>query len=131
MNALAWNCRGVGNSRTVRDLTALMQSHNPKLVFLSETRQTEKQSKNLRWRLGLKGCLAVGSERRSGGIALFWDESIAVTLLGMCNRLIDVQVQESPSSQPWRMSFVYGEPRVEDRKHMLSVRNMVPTLTSR
>ena len=96
MNALAWNCRGVGNSRTVRDLTALMLLHNPKLVFLSETRQSEERMKNLRWRLGLKGCLAVGSEGNSGGMALFWDESILVKLIGFCNRLIDVIVQETP-----------------------------------
>jgi hypothetical protein len=48
MNATAENCRGVGNSRTVRDLTALMQSYHPKLVFLSETRQSEERMKNLR-----------------------------------------------------------------------------------
>lgn len=115
---LAWNCRRVGNSRTVGDLTVLMQSHNPKLVFLSETWQSEDRVKNLRWRIGLKGCLAVGSDGNSGGVALFWDETISVKLLGMCNRLIDVQVQESPSSPPWRITFVYGEPRVKDRKHM-------------
>jgi hypothetical protein len=95
-----------------------MQSHNPKLVFLSKTRQSEERMKNLRWRLGLKGCLAVGSEGNSGGIALFWDESISVTLIGMCRRLIDVKVQENPLSPPFRVSFVYGEPRVEDRKKM-------------
>ena len=40
----------------------------------------------------MKGCLAVGSEGNSGGIALFWDESISVKLIGICNRLIDVTV---------------------------------------
>ena len=62
---------GVGNSRTVRDLTALVQSYNPKLVFLSETKQSEERKQNLRWRLGLKGCLARSCMGRSGGIALF------------------------------------------------------------
>ena len=52
---------GVGNSRTVRDLDALVRSHNPKLVFLSETMISESRVKSLRWRLGLKGCLAVDS----------------------------------------------------------------------
>jgi hypothetical protein len=91
---------------------------DPKLVFLSETGQSEERMKNLRWRIGLKGCLSVGNDGNSGGIALFWDESISVKLIGMCNRLIDVTVQETPTSPLFRVTFVYGEPRVEDRKQM-------------
>lgn len=115
MNVLAWNCRGMRNSRTVHDLAAFLQPHDPKLVFLSETRQTEEQMKKLRWRLGLKGCLARSCIGKSGGIALFWDESLSVDLITISNKLIDVSVQESPSSPPWRISFIYGEPRAEDR----------------
>ena len=74
--------------------------------------------KNLSWRIGLKGCLAMGSDGNSGGIALFWDETISVKLIGMCNRIIDVTVQECPTSPPFRVTFVYGELRVEDRKKM-------------
>jgi hypothetical protein len=105
----------VGNPRTVRDLAAIVQSYDPKLVFLSETRQSEEQLKALRWRLGLKGCLAKSSVGRSGGIALFWDDSLKIDLITITNKLIDVEVQESPSASPWRISFIYGEPRAEDR----------------
>lgn len=112
------NCRGVGNSRTICDLTALVQYCNLKLVFLSETRQSEERVKKLRWRLGLKGCLAVSSNGLSGGIALFWEENLDVKLITIDNRLIDVSVQETPSSPIWRCTFVYGEPRVENRHQM-------------
>jgi hypothetical protein len=67
--------------------------------------------KNLRWRLGLKVCLAIGSNGNSGGIALCWEESISVSLFGMCDRLIGVRVQENPTAPPWHISFIYGEPR--------------------
>ena len=106
---------GVGNPRTVRDLAALVQTYNPKLVFLSETRQSVEQRKRMRWRLGLKRCLARSSVGKSGGIALFWEESLRVDLITISNKLIDVQVQDDPSSLPWRITFIYGEPRVEDR----------------
>jgi len=33
MNALAWNCRGLGNSRTVQELCNFVKLHHPKLVF--------------------------------------------------------------------------------------------------
>ena len=71
MNCLVWNCRGAGNSRTVRELDAFVHRYNPKLVFLSETMISESRVKNLRWRLGLKGCLAVDSNGKRGGLALF------------------------------------------------------------
>ena len=83
---------GVGNSRKVRDLAAIVQANNPKLVFLSETRQSEEQMKRLRWRLGLKGRLARSSVGKSGGIALFWEESLLVNLITISNKMIDVSV---------------------------------------
>jgi hypothetical protein len=52
---------GGGEPQTVRDLDALVRQHGPKLVFLCETMISEGRVKNLRWRLGLKGCLAVDS----------------------------------------------------------------------
>ena len=111
MNAIVWNCQGVGNPRIVRDLEALVRQHNPKLVFLSETMVSESRVKNLRWRLGLKGCLAVDSKGRRGGVALFWDESIQVHLKSSNDRYIDVSVVDEPNAAPWRATFVYGEPR--------------------
>ena len=91
-----------------------MQSYHPKLVFLLETRQSsEQRMKNLRWTIGLKGCLAVGSDGNSGGIALFWDESISVKLIGMCNRIIDVTVQECPTSPPFRVTFCDGTAKLK------------------
>lgn len=75
MNALAWNCWGLGNSRTVHDLCSLVRLHHPKVVFLSETRMSESRSKNLRFKLGLRHCLSISSDGFSGGLVLFWDES--------------------------------------------------------
>lgn len=36
MCTLVWNCRGVGNRRTVQELLALASGSNPKLVFLRD-----------------------------------------------------------------------------------------------
>jgi len=81
MNALVWNCRGEGNSRTVSNLAILVQAYNPQLVFiLSDTKQSEEQMKNLLWRLGLKGCLARSCVGRSGGVAVFWEVVGLVTI---------------------------------------------------
>jgi len=118
MNALAWNCRGLWNSRIVQELCNYVKLHHPKLVFLSETRMSASRSKNLRWKIGLKHSLAVDSDGLSGGIVLFWDESISVSLLSQGERYIDVLVRDNPEDAPWRATFVYGEPCVENRRNM-------------
>jgi endonuclease/exonuclease/phosphatase family metal-dependent hydrolase len=83
--------------------------------------------KNLRWRLGLKGCLAVDSRGKHGGLALFFDENIQVKLLSTDERYIDVSVQDNPNANPWRVRFVYGEPRVEDRHRMREILQRLKT----
>jgi hypothetical protein len=82
---------------------------------------SKSRVKNLRWRLGLKGCLAVDSKGKRGGLALFWDENIQVDLLEIDDRYIDVSIREYATSNPWRATFSYGEPRVEDRHHMREI----------
>ena len=118
MNALAWNCRGIGNPRTVHELSGFVRSLHPKIVFLCETRVSSDRVSNLKWILGLHNCLAISSVGLSGGLALFWDESLYVSLLSQGDRHIDVLIKEEPSQAPWRATFVYGEPRVENRYKM-------------
>jgi hypothetical protein len=38
MKILSWNCRGLGNPKTVRALKKLLTNHTPDLVFLMETK---------------------------------------------------------------------------------------------
>lgn len=54
---------------------------------------------------------------KGGGIALFWDESIKVELKSYNVRHIDVLITESDGER-WRGTFVYGEPRSQDRLKM-------------
>lgn len=115
MSTLCWNCRGVGNPQTVRDLCALIRAHHPKMVFLSETGQSEYRMRNLRWRLGFRQCFVVESRNNGGGIALYFDESISVQLQSYSERHIDVLIKENRNDPVWRSTFVYVEPRLENR----------------
>jgi hypothetical protein len=54
MNALAWNCRGLGNPRTVRELCGYVKSHHPKFLFILDTRMLGSRVRNLSWSIGLR-----------------------------------------------------------------------------
>jgi len=127
MNCLSWNCRRLGRSRTVQDLVRLVRTHSPKLVFLSETRRSEDQVKNLRCRLGLRHCLTIKGEGKGGGLALFWDESLIVDLQSISERHIDILINEVGQSFRWRGTFVYGKPKVQDRYRMWNLLRQLNT----
>ena len=48
MTSLAWNCRGLGNRRTVRELVDIVQAEGPKIVFLSETWSRRKHMEKVK-----------------------------------------------------------------------------------
>jgi exonuclease III len=43
MKIISWNCQGLGNPKTVRAFKKLMQTHQPDIIFLMETKLLEKQ----------------------------------------------------------------------------------------
>ena len=118
MRLLSWNCRGLGQPRTVQELVCLVSTYRPSVVFISEPHQCEESVRKLRWRLGLKHCITHNGKGKGGGIALFWDETIEIKRLSVGPRYIDVLVCLNPSSMQWRCTFVYGEPKASDRHLM-------------
>jgi hypothetical protein len=74
--------------------------------------------RKLRGRLGLKGFAGVDSAGMSGGLALFWHESIHVEVKDENERFIDVWMRVTPNDPLFHVTFVYGEPRTENRHRM-------------
>ena len=70
MNPISWNCRGLGNPRSVRMLQNLVRCWNPKIVFLMETKTRKNRMERIKNRIGFANGLIVPSVGRSGGIAL-------------------------------------------------------------
>jgi hypothetical protein len=90
----------------------------PNIVFISETRQQKERVSNLRFRLGLNNSFVVDGVGKGGGLALFWDDSINIDLLSYGLHHIDTMVSSSELHLRWGGTFVYGKPRVQDRKLM-------------
>ena len=97
----------MANHWIVHELLALSKANSMGLVFLCETRQASTKMEKLKWILGTEGFAGVGSDRRSGRIALFWDENLQVTVLDSCARYIDVQIVDAANDKSWRSTFVY------------------------
>jgi hypothetical protein len=64
--------------------------------------------KRLRNRLGLKGFTGVDCNGMSGGLALFWHESIEIEVKDQNDRYIDVWMRLSPEEHLFHATFVYG-----------------------
>ena len=118
MKLLSWNCRGIGQPRTVQEMMHLMQVHHPSVVFIFETRQNSTKVHKVRMRLGLKHCLLHDGKGKGACIALYWDDSVEIKKLAIGPRYINVLIRGNPKEQWWRGTFVYGEPKAHERIHM-------------
>jgi hypothetical protein len=68
----------------------------------------------------MKNCFHVKGEGSGGGIALFFQEGLVVELLSFSDRYIDTHISGGPFEHMWRGTFVYGEPKPQDRHKMWS-----------
>ena len=78
MRALGWNCRGLGNPRSVRALRNLVQQWDPNFVFLLETKLKKKSMEKKKMSVGFINSLIIPSHGRSGGLAFLWKKEITV-----------------------------------------------------
>lgn len=78
-------------------------------IFLCETRQLKVGMKRYQSRLGLSGLKAVDSNGFSGGLPLYWHESVHLDVKDMNERYIDAYVSGAVCEPHWRLTCVYGE----------------------
>ncbi|XP_057443227.1 uncharacterized protein LOC130735144 [Lotus japonicus] len=114
MKTLFWNCRGLGNRRTVRALKELCRQQDPTCLFLMETKRKDHEMNRIRGMTGLANIISVSCDgdgsRRAGGLALLWKNDVDISLLSMSNNHIDFIVTLSNDSLSWRATSVYGYP---------------------
>lgn len=116
MSCLGYNCRGLGNHLTVRELRNVVKREVPTLLFVMETKIGGKRVEKLANSLGFGGSFAVDSDGLSGGIGLFWRTDVVVELKSFNLNHIDVLVKAvGDDERPWRFTGFYGEPRKENR----------------
>ena len=89
----------------------MIRLHHPSLVFLSETRLSDKRAQDLKFRFGFSNAFGVKSEGLSGGLVLLWNNDSAVSLNSYSQSHIDVFVQNDLlGEREWRFTGFYCHP---------------------
>ncbi|TYH01219.1 hypothetical protein ES288_A09G040200v1 [Gossypium darwinii] len=116
MKIICWNCRGVGNPATVRDLKQLLVAIDPDIIFLCETKVSANRFDFVRRRCRMEGCLAVNAEGKSGGLVMMWKESKKVEIQTYSSNHIDALVHMKNES-PIRFTGFYGNADLNRRQN--------------
>jgi exonuclease III len=116
MSLISWNCRGLGNPRTVRDLDQMVKEKKPSFLFLMETISDKRRMERLRVKLGFAGLFAIDPVWRSGGLALLWREGKELEIQNYSRRHINAIVKRSDDGPKWKLTCFYGDPDSAKRK---------------
>ncbi|KAJ1394661.1 Endonuclease/exonuclease/phosphatase superfamily [Sesbania bispinosa] len=118
MKIISWNCRGVAATATVSELRELSSKHRPTIVFLMETRAKEGKLNRLKRLTKLQHLFCVEPDGLSGGLALFWDNSVEVEIISSTTNIIHAAITDKDSAHYWETSFVYGNPIPSHRRSL-------------
>ncbi|KAM6552088.1 hypothetical protein CsatB_001896 [Cannabis sativa] len=116
MRIIAWNCRGLGNAATVRQLAHLVRFHNPDLLILSEVRVSAERFSSICSKLHFVDKHYVPPIGRSGGLGIFWMKGVRCTIHSSSKFLIKAEIGSDPPGVPWVLLGTYGPPHCLEKE---------------
>jgi exonuclease III len=123
MKLLSWNCKGLGNPRTVRALKKLIANNHPDIIFLMDTKLNNiparfKDKFAASYSFYSIDCSSNWGRGKSGGIILLRDPCICnIDIIDIDFNYVDVIVTNCSDSMQWRVTGVYGYPQHQN-KHL-------------
>ena len=109
MRTACWNCRGLGNDSTVRRLKEIHKKYLLDIICLSETKQGNDLVRDVGAQLGFQNYVSVPPNGSSGGLVIFWNHNVQLSVLSQSPNLIDCKVSFNEVSS-FYFTFVYGHP---------------------
>ena len=109
-----WNCRGLGNLRTGKELEVLIRAKDPSIVFLVETWVDKARLKEIQRNINFENLFFVERNNRGGGLALYWKNSLDLHVESSSKNHIDSIINKG-RGEAWRFTGFYGEPATHRR----------------
>lgn len=126
MICLVWNCQGAASISFRRTLKNFSRMYNASIVCLLEPKVSGSQANTICSSLGFEDWVRVEAVGFSGGIWIFWNPTVNVSVLKTHPQFVNLQVDDR-RSQPWILTIVYGSPNLMLRRRLftdLSLQNL-------
>ena len=114
MSIIVWNCRGLGNLRTGKELEVVIRAKVPSVVFIAETWADEARLQQIKRNIEFDNLFFVERNNRGGGLALFWRNSVDLSVDSFSPNHIDSIINKG-KEDVWRFTGFYGEPVTHKR----------------
>ena len=117
-----WNCRGLENLCTRKELGELVWAKDPSIMFLAETwvDEAKAKKKKIKRDLDFVNMFFVPRINRGGGLALYWWSLIDVNVDNFSKNHIDAIINKGKDDD-WRFTSFYGEPTTHLRHESWSL----------
>lgn len=109
MSFLVWNYHGLGNLRIGKELEVVVRAKDPSVVFIVEIWANEIRLKEVQWNLDFENIFFVERKNRGGGLALYWRNSIDLSIDTFSKNHIDAIINKG-KEDAWRFTSFFGEP---------------------
>ena len=109
MGCLAWNCHGLGNLHTERELGDIIRAKDPSVVFLAKTLIDDARLEFVQRSIGFNHRWVEPRVGRGGGLVLYWKASVNLTVEDSDRHYIDAVINKNTKNE-WRLTGFYGEP---------------------
>ena len=114
MSCLFWNCRGLGNLCTEKELGELIRAKDPSVVFLAKTWADEARLKKIKRDFDFSNMFFVDRNNRGGGLVMYWRNGVDLQVDTSSKNHIDAIVNKG-KEDAWRVTGFYGEPITHKR----------------
>lgn len=115
MKLICWNCQGLGSPLTIQSLQALVAQEKPTVLCLLETKNREDVVKRMQKRLKFQHRFTVSPRGLVGGLALFWNEQVTISIISTTMSYIDLIRILEETKQRMRVTFVYPSTDFQQR----------------